>query len=338
MATPISRWSTEFWTASTSTCMTIPIPTPTTSMHAAAVQIELPTPSRESRSRPTVMTNVPTIGNTLYRPVAGDHPAAHDRGRQQPEHQGQQLEPRARRALALDDLEEHGHVDDRAEQREPDGEADRARGDEDPVAEQRERHDRLARSRLGQDEQREQHRRDHDEADDLRRAPVVGRAAEADRQDQRGEPAGEERRAEPVDPVPDALDRRVEDDADDHERDDPDRDIDVEDPAPRQVVDEESAEQRPDHRGDPEDRAEEPLVPAPLAGRDDVADHRDRRHDQPAGAEALEGAEGDQLGHVLREAAEHRPDEEDRRSRPGGRACARTGRPAFRRSALRPSR
>ena len=32
---------------------------------AAAVQIELPVPSRESRSRPTVMTNVPTIGKTL---------------------------------------------------------------------------------------------------------------------------------------------------------------------------------------------------------------------------------------------------------------------------------
>ena len=69
MATPISFWSTEFWTASTSTCMTIPIPTPTTSMQPAAVQIELPVPSRESRSRPTAMTNVPTIGNTLYRPV-----------------------------------------------------------------------------------------------------------------------------------------------------------------------------------------------------------------------------------------------------------------------------
>ena len=81
MATPISRWSTEFWTASTSTCMTIPIPSPTTSMYAAAVQIELPTPSRESRSRPTVMTAVPTIGNTLYRPVAGDQLSAHDRGR-----------------------------------------------------------------------------------------------------------------------------------------------------------------------------------------------------------------------------------------------------------------
>jgi hypothetical protein len=112
--------------------------------------------------------------------------------------------------------------------------------------------------------------------------------------------------------VPDALDRGVEDHTDDHEGDDPDRDVDVEDPAPRQVVDEESAQQRTDHRGDPEDRAEEALVPAPLARRDDVADHGDRRHDQPAGAEALKGAEGNQLGHVLREAAEHRSDEEDR--------------------------
>ena len=217
VATPISLWSTEFWTASTSTCMTIPIPTPTTSMQPAAVQIELPVPSRESRSRPTVMTNVPTIGNTLYRPEREITRPLTIEVASSPSISGSSWRPELGRALALDDLEEHRHVDDRAEQREPDGEADRARGDEDPVAEQRERHDRLARSRLGKDEQRQEHRRDHDEADDLRRAPVVGRAAEADRQNQRGEPAGEERGAEPVDPVPDALDRGVEDDADDHE-------------------------------------------------------------------------------------------------------------------------
>jgi hypothetical protein len=77
------------------------------------------------------------------------------------------------------------------------------------------------------------------------------------------------------------------------------------------VVDEEAAEQRPDHGRDAEHGAEEALVLAPLAGRDDVADGGDRRDDQPPAAEALDRAERDQLAHVLREAAKSRADEED---------------------------
>ena len=55
---------------------------------------------------------------------------------------------------------------------------------------------------------------------------------------------------------------------------DAERQVDVEDPAPREVVDEEAAEQRADDRRDAEDRAEEPLVAAAVARRDDVADRR----------------------------------------------------------------
>ena len=44
------------------------------------------------------------------------------------------------------------------------------------------------------------------------------------------------------------------------ERDAADRQVDVEDPAPREVVDEEAAEQRADHGRDAEDGAEEALV------------------------------------------------------------------------------
>jgi hypothetical protein len=54
------------------------------------------------------------------------------------------------------------------------------------------------------------------------------------------------------------------------------------------VVDEEAAEERPDHRRDAEDRPEEPLVAAAVARRDDVADDGDREHDQATAAEALE--------------------------------------------------
>ena len=141
--------------------------------------------------------------------------------------------------------------------------------------------------------------------------PLERRAAEAREQHDARERAGKERGAEVVDRMLDALRPRVEDGADHEEADRADRQVDVEDPAPRQVVDEEAAEQRADDRREAEDRAEEPLVPAAVARRDDVADDRDRRREQAARAETLERAERDQLGHVLRDPAERRADEED---------------------------
>ena len=87
--------------------------------------------------------------------------------------------------------------------------------------------------------------------------------------------------------------------------------VDVEDPAPRGVVDQEAADQRPGDAADPEDRAEDALIAAAVARRDDVADDRLREDDEPAAAEALQRAEGDELAHALRLAAQRRPDEED---------------------------
>jgi hypothetical protein len=57
----------------------------------------------------------------------------------------------------------------------------------------------------------------------------------------------------------------VESDRDGDERDGADGEVDVEDPTPGEVVDEEAAEERPDHRRDAEHRTEEPLVLAALA-------------------------------------------------------------------------
>ena len=48
--------------------------------------------------------------------------------------------------------------------------------------------------------------------------------------------------------------------------------------------------------------AEVALVAAALAGRTTSAMIAWRQHDQAAGAQALDGAEGDELGHVVREA------------------------------------
>ena len=97
----------------------------------------------------------------------------------------------------------------------------------------------------------------------------------------------------------------------DDEGDGADGDVDVEDPAPAGTVGEEAAEERSGHAGDAEDRAEIALVPAALAGRNDVADDAEGDRHQTAAADSLEGAEGDQLEHVLAEAAEGGADQED---------------------------
>jgi hypothetical protein len=156
-----------------------------------------------------------------------------------------------------------------------------------PVAEEERWQDRLARAPLDEHERRQQHDRQHHQDDRLARVPGERRAAEAREQDDAREPTGEQRRADVVDVVLHATRARVEDGADDDERKRADRQVDVEDPAPRQVVDEEPAEQRADHGRHAEHSAEHALVPSALARRDDVADDRDRRDEQAAGAEAL---------------------------------------------------
>jgi hypothetical protein len=149
--------------------------------------------------------------------------------------------------VALDVLEVEGQVGDRPEERESDDEPDGAGDAEDAVAEDLERQDRLSSPRLHEHERREQGDAPHDQSDHLRRPPGVGGAAEARVEDDRRETAREQSRAEVVDLVPGLVGASLERGRDHGERDQPDRDVDVEDPAPGQVVDEETAEQRPDH-------------------------------------------------------------------------------------------
>src|SRR4029453_16353858 len=98
---------------------------------------------------------------------------------------------------------------------------------------------------------------------------------------------------------------------DDREGDRAEREVDVEDPPPGEVVDEEAAEQRSRDDGDAEHRSEEALVAAAVAWCDEVADDGHRPDDQVAGAEAPNRAERDQLRHGLPRPAQRRADEED---------------------------
>src|SRR5215218_4774153 len=75
------------------------------------------------------------------------------------------------------------------------------------------------------------------------RPPGVLRPAPRDREREAPGAGREQGRAEDVDPVRDAAGRLLEHDGDHGEGDSADRDVHVEDPAPREAVDEEPAEQ-----------------------------------------------------------------------------------------------
>ena len=99
--------------------------------------------------------------------------------------------------------------------------------------------------------------------------------------------------------------------ADHRERNGSNRQIDVEDPAPGEVVDEEPTEQRPGNARDREDGSDVALVAAAFARRDDVADDRQSADHQAAGAESLQRAESNQLEHALRLPAQGGADHEE---------------------------
>ena len=82
------------------------------------------------------------------------------------------------------------------------------------------------------------------------------------------------------------------------------RHVDVEDPAPRKMLDDKPAQQRSDDRRQSEHAAEQALVTAAFGGRNDVGNGGHGHDHQTAAAEPLQRAQHDQLGHVLRDAAQ----------------------------------
>src|SRR6185312_13946197 len=104
------------------------------------------------------------------------------------------------------------------------------------------------------------------EADNLARSPLELVSSPGRHEDERADRSREEPGAEVVDAMPVAHDVEMELQRDDRDSDRTDGQVHVEDPAPREVVDEEAAEQRPRDRRDAEDRPDEAHVAAPLSG------------------------------------------------------------------------
>lgn len=93
--------------------------------------------------------------------------------------------------------------------------------------------------------------------------------------------------------------------------DDADGDVDVESPAPVHVVGDESAEQGAADERHRQHDAHHRLDAAALLWGHQHTDDRERPDHQAARAETLDGPEGDELPHALRQAAQHRPDQEE---------------------------
>ncbi len=208
-------------------------------------------------------------------------------------------------------LEEGRQVGHRAEHGEPDDEADDCGEGEGADAEQLERQDGFGGPALHGDEQHGEDDAQHGEPDDLRGAPGPRRTAERGDQHQAGGDRGDQEGAEVVDDMVGRPARDAQGGGDHGEGDDADGQVDVEHPAPAQVLGEQPAEQRSEHTGRTEHGTEKALVAAAFTRRHDIADDRHRQHDQPAAAQTLQRPEADQLPHVLCHAAQRGPDEED---------------------------
>ena len=112
------------------------------------------------------------------------------------------------------------------------------------------------------------------------------------------------------------------------ERDQHERHVDGEDPAPRGGVDEPAAGQRPDHHRDPRPRRPGADRGAALVGREGGDDHRQRARRQQRAEHALQRAAGDQHLDRRRERADAPTRRRTRRRRSRTPAARRRGRRA----------
>src|SRR6185436_5720930 len=94
-------------------------------------------------------------------------------------------------------------------------------------------------------------------------------------------------------------------------RDDAERQVDVEDPSPREMRREVTADERPGYAGESEDCSKNSLISSAVPRRNDITDDCLRGDHESAAAESLHCAEHDQLRKALRKPAQRRADKKD---------------------------
>ena len=184
------------------------------------------------------------------------------------------------------------------------------------VAEQPGRQERLGNAALLREQGRERQPGDEREEQDRRGKPRQGAAAPAQDQQRARDGDRQQRRAGVIDPRLDPprlqhLQRAIAQ----REGRGADRDVQPEDPPPGEGVGDPAAEHRAGDAGGGPHARDIGLVSAALARGDDVGDRRLRHDEQSAAADPLQRPEDDELGKALREAAQHRGEDEpdDRR-------------------------
>jgi hypothetical protein len=181
------------------------------------------------------------------------------------------------------------------------------------VGEHVERQERLGRAHEPRPERQRKQERGRKQRDDRRRQPRIARAAPGERKHQRHRRDHHQRGARQVERMPAAVRRQKLERVVDHcHGEQAERHVEPEDPRPRQVVRDQPAQHRPRDAGEDPRRAHVGLVLAALARRDDVRDRGLRQRKNPAAAQSLQRAAGDQRRHVGRERAQHRADAEQR--------------------------
>lgn len=244
-------------------------------------------------------------------PGAADELSGDDRGADDAAHHRQHQQTGLGGGGAVDHLEEGRQVAGGAEQGDADDEAHQAGDVEDGVTEQAQRDQWFGREVFGDQEEDGGGDRSGGEAEDDLRAPLVLGAAPTGQQHQAGGRGGEQQRAEDVEAGLGRRPGQLQDHGHDGHGDQPEWDVDVEAPAPGEVVGEVAAQQGAGDRGQAEGGADQAHEPAALAGRHDVRDDRLHADHQAARADTLHRAEGDQLVHGLGPAGERRADDED---------------------------
>jgi hypothetical protein len=183
-------------------------------------------------------------------------------------------------------------------------------GIEQPAAEHPAGQDGLGRPPLDQPEDDQQDRPAHQGADAGRREPSPPHPALQQPKNQQGRPGDEQGRTGHVDPMTLTIDLLIELAEQRPGGHQAERHVDEEDPAPVEKVDEHSAEGGADHRRDGPDTGHVALDLGPLLDRVDVPDDGHRGRLDRAGAQSLQGAEGDQRRHAPGQTAQDRAGDE----------------------------
>ena len=286
--------------------MTNPIPMPPRMKPGSStVQCELVADAAHRPHRDRVQRE-PEREQCAHRHAAGQSPRERRR-EERDQRERQEAHAGLERRQPEDVLEVQRQVEEHREHRRRDRERRRLRADERRPAEQREVDHRRAVARLRREEHGERDHGDDEQHDDQAARPAVVVTFDQ-REDQGEQPDRERDHARRVEPAVLRIARLVQLAHAEDDRADPDRDVDEEDPAPREPRREHPAGERADRDGGADHRAPEAERRAALAPVELLREEGERGREHHRPADPLDAARDDQEERVVGEPARRRRD------------------------------